>query len=498
MNTSAAALISMAVVLSYSFYRGWRWRNSNASLDAYFIMSKGLHASSLGTSFVATNVSVSTVLLALATVGYQYGLLGGLWLTLCWILGALLFVFLIQRSTIRQYLQTGHTLHEFIGLQYDRQGSPPYVRLAASAITLFIFWASVGVEFLAGVIVFSHFSLGVSPMMLALVIAVTVVAYTVIGGYRAATLLDYPQLILIVVGFVTLLGLTLWWDSANTATPSKMPPGVAGSPDAVWLIAIFVLMVPFQVSAMDMWQRSVAAAGDTSAIRRGVIGSLPIYAIWLVPVYLGTVARRAALPATNDVALVLFSRTLSAIPWDWIIPIVVAVVFGCLVATMASTGDTLLMSVTFTFMYDIYSWIKGIDCTAAEANREGRYLSLAKYYTGLFGLTSLLIVFVGLFLASMYELVATLFSVQIILFWPVIVAAYARRRRLNTAPVLAATGLVAGVIVALGFAATYMFFVKDALVLNSAPIAAFVVTGAIYIVLWLRGPKIQRGVTHGA
>lgn len=458
-------------------------------------MNKSLHAKLLGTSFVASNISVATVVLALGVVGYNFGFWGAVWITICWILGIFLFAYLIGREPIHGYLSVGHTLHEFIGEQYDEPGRLPIVRLAASALTIFVFWATIGIEFFAAVIVFMKLGGGLSPMLMALLIALAIIIYTMIGGYRAATVSDWPRLALVTTGFVILVAIAIWIQHKSTvaAEPLFSISAVARVPPE-WAIAGIFTLVPVQLSGMDMWQRCVAANGDVPAIRRGLLFAVPLNLLWLVPAYVGALAKTLNFQPTNvnHVVLEVLERIEPFIGswWGWAVR---PLLYASLVATMASVIDTLLMSLIFTFMYDMYGCFKKIDFSKLTKPEEAKMVIRAKYWTGLLGLSSLCVVFAGLIKATIYDLIVTSFALQIILFSPVLLAVFARNRNLRKRR-LAFAGLCAGFLAAV--AAIVRFLVtQDQRFLNGAPIAAIIVTFVIYLILVLSSPKRQVNVT---
>ncbi len=280
------------LVLGYSVWQGFRSERSTTGLSGFFLMDKGLHARILGTSFVASNISVATVVLALGVVGYTFGFWGAVWITICWCLGVLLFAYVIGREPVREYLRVGHTLHEFIGEHFDQPGRLPIVRLAASALTILVFWATMGIEFFAAVIVFSKMGGGLPPMFMALLIASAIITYTIKGGYRAATVADWPRLTLVSVGFV-ILGAIAFWIRNKSALGTEPLLGLSALSRVPlgWAIASVFTLVPVQLSGMDMWQRCVAAKGNISAIRRGLFVTLPLNLLWLIPAYVGALAK---------------------------------------------------------------------------------------------------------------------------------------------------------------------------------------------------------------
>lgn len=234
------------------------------------------------------------------------------------------------------------------------------------------------------------------------------------------------------------------------------------------------------------------------AIRRGLFMSLPLNLLWLVPAYVGALAKSLGLSPTNVNYVVL--DVLEQIKpfvgqwWGWAVQ---PLVYGSLVATMASTCDTLLMSLIFTFMYDMYGSVKRIDYGNLSPDENATLVLRSKYWTGILGLSSLFVVFVGLFLATLYDLIVTLFAVQIVLFWPVIFVLLFPGRDLTKRRSLAFAGLGAGFCSAIAAIILFLGVTHDSRVLNSAPIAAFFVTFIVFVIVALLAPKRHTGKSIG-
>jgi Na+/proline symporter len=354
-----------------------------------------------------------------------------------------------------------------------------------------VFWGALGIEFFAGVIVFTKLGRGPSPMFIALIIAVVIIIYTIKGGYRAATLADWPRLTLVALGFITLAAIAGWIQatSVSGAVPLFSLHALSGIQPS-WAFAAVITFVPVQLAGMDMWQRCVAAGGNVKAIRRGLFLSLPLNLLWLVPAYVGALARSLDLRPTNAnyVVLDVLERINPSIGplSDWVVQ---PLIYGSLVATMASTCDTILMSLIFTFMYDIYGTFKQVDYTNLSKEENAALVLRSKYWVGILGLSSLFVVFVGLFVANLYDLIVTLFAVQIVLFWPIAFVLLFPRRDLARRRLHAFVGLAAGFGAAVATIALFLAGSSEQSVLNFAPIGAFLVTAILYLILALRSPQ---------
>jgi Na+/proline symporter len=451
-------------------------------------MNRELRAKSLGATFVAADMSVATVVLALAVVGYVYGFLGAVWITICWLVGIILFIFCIRNSDFLAHIKQGHTLHEIIGSCFDANTPRSLVRLSASLVTIVAFFMTVGIEFFAGFVVFMKLPGAPAPFVSAIVIALIVIMYTVAAGFRGTTKLNVWRLTLIVLALVALGVIGLHYQIHHL-------PGTwhlilrAFNWDPVWMIAIAITFLPAQIAAMDMWQRSAATGGDFKKIRSGLLYSLPIYLVWLVPPYLGSLGRLIGTRDTTQNYIVLdVIHTIVQPLGPWWSYMFQPLVYAGLVAIIGCTADTLLNAMTYTFIYDVYPAVRRINPEDLDPETQKNLVAVSKIWTALLGIGSLVIVIIGIVWASIYDLVAALFSVQILLFWPIFIASIGKEKDLGGQSKLAAAGLLGGMASALVILLIAVC-VNDRTIMDFAPLAATAIAGACFILLYARAPR---------
>ena len=481
-------LLAVATVLWLSSRYGRKWGSGNTNLSNYFYMNRELRAKSLGATFVAADMSVATVVLALAVVGYVYGFMAAVWITICWLVGIISFILCIKNSYFLDHIKKGHTLHEIIGSCYDANTNRSLVRLSASFVTIVAFFMTVGIEFFAGFVIFMKLPGAPAPFVSAIIIALIVITYTVAAGYRGTTRLNVWRLALIIFSLLALGAIGLHYQIHHL-------PGTwhiilhAFNWDPVWMIAIAITFVPAQIAAMDMWQRSAATGGDFKKIRSGLLYSLPVYLVWLVPPYLGALGRlMGTRDATlNYIVLDVIQTIVQPLGYWWSY-LFQPLVYAGLVAIIGCTADTLLNAMTYTFIYDVYPAVRNINPDDLSAETQKELVTVSKMWTALLGIGSLSIVIVGLVWASIYDLVAALFSIQILLFWPIFIAWIGRKKDLSGQSALAAWGLIGGM--ASAFVVLIIAIcLNNRTVMSFAPLAATACAGICFIVLFVRAPR---------
>ena len=207
---------------------------------------------------------------------------------------------------IADYFKTGQTLHEFLGTRYHSRG----LRILASLVTIVVFTGTVGLELFGGVFLFQK--LGILPILdpvtLAFTIALALVIYAVMGGFKVAVRTDLAQVGLIACALIIIMAAGYKFSMGQNISLTQfigsewMTPNTFVS-DPIWIIAMLFMFFPFQLCVMDMWQRCAAVEGKVDYVRRmikfDIIGFIPAFSI---PILIGILVKTAGLNLsdTND------------------------------------------------------------------------------------------------------------------------------------------------------------------------------------------------------
>jgi hypothetical protein len=226
---------------------------------------------------------------------------------------------------------------------------------------------------------------------------------------------------------------------------------------------------------------------------------MPLYLVWLAPPYVGALAKLAGITDPNQNYIVLAAiehmRPFGSGLWIWCLQ---PLLYGGLVATISCTTDTLLNAVAFTFMYDVYPALRRVDPDSLSLEEQRALVSASKLWTTLAGLMAILVIFMGLFIATVYDLVAALFAVQILLFWPVFFVMIGHGKRdLSRRPRYALLGLVGGFLAAV-LVLIFAIIIGDRTIMSAAPIGASIVAFLGFGLLYLRAPIIDNAVNGDA
>lgn len=339
------ALVALGVFLVGSLAVGAyaeRRMREGSFLQSYFLGNRGLGAWAL--ALTATVQSGGTFMGYPALV-YSYGWIVGLWIASYMVVPIISFGILAKRMAQLSRRTGAITLPDLLR---ERFGSPA-VGLVASLLIMFLMSFTMVAQFKAGASIMKTVwprsaveavspsaartpptatttadaqakppaPIGIDRVFLIglLIFSVTVVGYTMVGGFLAAVWTDMFQSLLMWVGVLLLLGLTLWHFGgleaitrgaiANTseafaAGPGYSHDGRAFLPPSLGLSMFFVWT--FGGLGAPATLVRLMAVKDTATIRRSVF-LLAIYNFMIyLPLLLIAVAARAVMPDLGKAA----------------------------------------------------------------------------------------------------------------------------------------------------------------------------------------------------
>ena len=228
--------------------------------ENFFLFNRQMPERYFVWSFVSTNIGLFSSIAFSVLLSYYFGIAGMFWTTLGWFIGMWLFSKAIPK--LLPFFKTGNTLHEFIALKY---GNTPEekrrLRVFTSIITSLLYWASLGVEIKFASMLLAP-SLGIATStILAMTIAATAFGYCYMVGYRGAVVTDKFQFWSMAIGsiiiLVFLLQIVLTKPFSISGEYFSLKSILIG-PDWFSLLALVLVLVPYQYCIMDMWQRCIA------------------------------------------------------------------------------------------------------------------------------------------------------------------------------------------------------------------------------------------------
>jgi len=311
-------------------------RAASRGRDAYLVGDRRFGPLLSWAALSSTTIGGSTTLVLAALVG-QAGL-PGLWLDVAGALG-LAALGLVLAGKVRD---TGAvTIAEVIGRFYG----PGVRRIAAALVVLAeIVWFALLAEATMTVLVAAT---PWDPTRVLVATAAVFVAYTLLGGQRAVVGTDLLQFALMAAGLV---GIALPLAAASLSR-TGVPPSLLSFPFSTRLgpldaAALLVLVGLPHLVGSDVWAKLLSAR-DARVARRAALGaavSKLVFGASTATIALAGVGLGIAGPAPE-----LYPRTVVALAGPALAPFLLV----AMVATMQSSGDSVLLSASAATVNDV-------------------------------------------------------------------------------------------------------------------------------------------------
>ncbi|QYK02763.1 sodium/pantothenate symporter [Shewanella psychrotolerans] len=258
----------------------------------FFIGGAFLNGPLLALTLVATYTSASSFIGG-PGAAYKMGL-GWVWLALIQVPVAILTLGVLGHKFLSQRHAQHATLIEWLDARYQ---SPLLSHIAVvSLVTGFI--AMIAVQFIGGARLFAGVS-GISYELGLALFVVTVLAYTLTGGFRAVVLTDALQgivmlfgLLLLFAGILSQAPLTELMDSVSHYSPQMLEPhGVSDALGWPMMLSFWVLLC-FGTMGLPHTLVRLLAVKDRSALKRGMVwGTIICFLMTLLPHLCGVLGR---------------------------------------------------------------------------------------------------------------------------------------------------------------------------------------------------------------
>lgn len=337
------------IALTYFFARWKRYHSIQGFLAAERNVSWWLGATSIAASWIwapALFVSVQAA--------YQQGLPGIFWFTFPNIIALLLYIFLAPK--IREKLPFGYTLPQWIRFKLKSERVHkiylfPYFFYQLMAVTVQLFAGGTLVSLLTGI-----------PLVYAmLIMAISVLIYSLISGLEASFITDFIQFLLIIIGVAVVVPWAIFaaggWGAVQQGFGGVsgqfgniFDPGVAFSFGIVTAIGL----ISGAISDQQYWQRAFAIKKD-NLVPSFIFGAI-IFGI--VPLALSTLGFLAAnknlgisLPAGADVSMIGVATISQFLPAG-----AIALFIIMLLSALYSTLDSGVVAASALYVTDVVKY----------------------------------------------------------------------------------------------------------------------------------------------
>lgn len=373
-------LIYLIVLLALAL-----WSRSEAqSLEGYFLAGKRLPPWVVAFSANATGES-GWLLLGLTGMGYAVGV-QAFWVAAGEVLGVSLAWILMSRRLKRLADATDSiTLPDALaaGLHDSRH----LLRKISLAIILIMVTFYVAAQMVATGKAFHGFT-DLSYTEGVLLGAGVIIAYTVVGGFKAVAWSDLLQGLLMLAGLIVLPlvaieaagGFSAVIAELGTQDPGLLSPWGPDGKNLASLIAILSFLaigIPF-MGVPQLMVRFMSARSEESLVPAMTI-SVVVIALFDIGAVLTGMAGRALLPGLEDAETILPLLSTTLLP-----PALAAVMMIVVLAAIMSTVDSLLILASSAVVRDYLQKIRGSTLSHAALVKRGKWITLV---IGLIGMT---------------------------------------------------------------------------------------------------------------
>lgn len=288
------------LIISLICTRWWSMCQSQQQTSLYtdkakrfFIGGRFLNGPLLALTLVATYTSASSFIGG-PGAAYKIGL-GWVWLALIQVPVAMLTLGVIGPKLLAQRKAEHATILEWLDARFQ---SPWLTRLALVSLVVG-FIAMITVQFIGGARLFSGVS-GISYELGLALFVITVLVYTLTGGFRAVVITDAFQGILMLIGVIALFIAILVEGGGVSAIMSEVTsqaPELASAKGNVgqlgWpMMLSFWVLICFGTMGLPHTIVRLLAVKDKHALKRGIVwGTLISFFMTLIPHLCGVFAR---------------------------------------------------------------------------------------------------------------------------------------------------------------------------------------------------------------
>jgi SSS family solute:Na+ symporter len=377
------ALIFVGYFLGILGVGAWYYRR-NKGLEDYFVGGRGMSASHIGLSVVATDVG-GGFSIGLGGLGFTMGLSGS-WLLFTGLIGAWLSaVLLIPRVFDRARAERWTTFPQLF-----RHAFSAKVALLAGVVSAIGYLGFTASQLLAGAKLASATFEALDMGTALWVMGGIAVVYTVAGGLKAVIYTDTIQWIILLAGLI-LVGLPFAYQAVGgmPAIRESVPPEMLrlDNVDGVTLLNWAVTVIPIWFVGMTLYQRIYACRDQQTAKRAWYIAGVFEYPIMaFLGVGLGLLSRVAldqgllgpetAATLDPEQGLPLLLRTVLPVGF-------LGLVLSAYFSAILSTADSCLMAASGNVVSDLMG--RGSHHDAAQT------LRLSQIATAIIGLVALLL-----------------------------------------------------------------------------------------------------------
>ena len=357
MTSSLVILLSYLVVtLCVSRWYGKRLTSSLSedSDTAFFVGGKFLTTPLLVFTLIATYTSASSFIGGSAAA-YEFGL-GWVWLAMIQVPVAMLTLGCLGKRMMDARVSQNHTLIQWLDSHFNYKP----LRLLTSVSLLIGFLAMMVVQLIAGARLLEGVA-GIAYEQGLLLFAMTVLLYTLMGGFRSVVVTDAVQGLLMLVGLFIIAAVLLYqlssFDHVSALLiahdPALLQPHSIDQFISWPMLLSFWVLIGFGTLGLPHTVVRLLSVKNTDVLKKSMLwGTAIAFLMMFLPHFIGVLGRAYAIQ---------FELQLDS-P-DLIIPVLISQLFpawlGCFllaapIAAVMSSVDSMLLQSSATMIKDLY------------------------------------------------------------------------------------------------------------------------------------------------
>lgn len=353
MNLQAATTLFGTLILIFLFglYTSRKQSSSGSFLQEYYLGGRSLGGFLLAMTMTATYGSASSFIGG-PGVAYNEGL-GWVLLSVTQVTtGYFTLMILGKRFAIVTRKYKAITIVDFLKERYQ---SKWVVLLSSISIVTFLF-SAMAAQWIGGGRLIESLT-GLSYTSALFIFVITVLVYVTFGGFRAVTVTDAVQGIIMVIGTLVLLigviiaggGIPNIIADLKGQNPNLITPfGAEGTLTPAYVSSYWILVGVGVVALPQVAVRAMSYKDSRSLHRAIIIGTIMVGLI-MTSMHLTGVFARAVLPGIEIGDTVMPLIALEVLP-----PWVAGIVLAAPLAAIMSTVDSLLLLVSSTIVKDVF------------------------------------------------------------------------------------------------------------------------------------------------
>lgn len=341
-NLSTLDFIAVAVYIAVLVYLGYSTSRRQSS-EGFLIADRSLTALDTAASIVASKTGAG-VMLTFVAFYYLYGI-SAMWIFAGVSAGYIIFIPFAVRLRDMSSSQKFYTFSDYFFYRHGK--AVGYLSaVAVFTVTLLILL----VQLIGGAKILTKIS-GLSYLGSLIIIVATILAYTVLGGFRAVIKTDKVQLLFIIV-LMTVIGFLM--ARGSTESPVLEILSTRESPSIISILSFLAMGIFMPFFSAELWQR-VYAARDVRIVKQSLVASAIMFP--MIGFLLAIIGVSVSLNLEGiDPDLAMIEGLIHLVP-DGFLGLGLVV----FLASIMSSADSLLFANTSIVLQDFYARSKPVE-----------------------------------------------------------------------------------------------------------------------------------------